>query len=99
MEDPTLMATTQLPRDLYHYLIKTPGIYAGKNGKLQSFTSTMDKFDERNGERKFCIYKKETYANMPMVGCDNWYHLDCLKLKDFPKVKKWCCKLCKSSKK
>ena len=20
--------------------------------------------------------------------CDNWYHLDCLKLKDFPKVKK-----------
>ena len=52
----------------------------------------MDKSDDdQNGEREFCIYK-ETCANRSMVSCDNcdnWYHLDCLKLKDFPKVKKW----------
>ena len=63
---------------------------------------TMDKFDDdQNVERKFLVFAKR-HENRPMVGCDNcdnWYHLDCLKLKDFPKVKKWNCKLCKSSKK
>ena len=64
---------------------------------------TMDKSDDdQNEERKFCICKETHDENRPMVGCnncDNWYHLNCLKLKDFPKVKRWYCKLCKSSKK
>ena len=35
-----------------------------------------------------------------MVGCDNddcpyqWFHLDCLKLKAFPKSKTWYCPEC-----
>ena len=59
----------------------------------------MDKSnDDQNGERKFCISKEIYDENRPMVGCDNWHHLDHLKLKDFPKVKKWYCKLCKGSK-
>ena len=53
-------------------------------------------------EKENFVFIKKRHANMPMVGCDNcdnWYHLVGLKLKDFPKVKKWYCKLCKSSKK
>ena len=43
---------------------------------------TMDKSDDdQNGERKFCICKEIYDENRPMVGCDNWYHLDCLKLR------------------
>ena len=58
--------------------------------------------DKQNRERKSCICKNTYNENSPMVCCDNcnnWYHADCLKLKDFPKVKKWYCKLCKSFKK
>ena len=61
---------------------------------------TMDKSDDdQNGERKFCICKETYEKNSSIFGCDNWYHLACLKLKDFPKVRKWYRKLCKSSKK
>ena len=58
------------------------------------FCRTMDKSDDewkKEGKRKFCIFKETYDENRPMVGCDNcdnWYHLDCLKLKEFPKNKK-----------
>ena len=63
---------------------------------------TMDKSDDaQNGEKKLCIC--ETYDKKSSIfgcdNCDNWYHLAYLKLKDFPKVKKWYFKLCNSSKK
>ena len=52
----------------------------------------MDKSDDdQNGERKFCFCKGTYDENRPIFGCDNCdnsYHLECLKLKDFPKVKK-----------
>ena len=67
---------------------------------LKPLRRTMDKSDDdQNGERKFCICKETYEKNSSIFGCDNWYHLACLKLKDFPKVRKWYRKLCKSSKK
>ena len=69
---------------------------------LELLCRTMDKSDDnQNGEKNFVFVKRHD-ENRSMVGCDNrdnWYHLDCLKLKYFPKVKEWYSKLCKSSKK
>ena len=50
----------------------------------------------------YCICKQPYDENKTMIGCDkcdDWFHLECLNLKNFPNAKKWYCKRCKSGKK
>ncbi len=44
----------------------------------------------------YCICRKGSYGQM--VGCDRcdeWYHIECLKLKRMPRAKKWYCAKCR----
>lgn len=52
--------------------------------------------------RLYCKCQKPYDEKEPMIGCDKcdeWFHLNCLKLKAAPKAKKWYCSTCKSDKK
>ena len=49
--------------------------------------------------KTYCYCKQGEHGKM--IGCDNascdyqWFHLDCLKLKSFPKSSKWYCPDCR----
>ena len=52
--------------------------------------------------RNDCIPNFKVTEACEMVGCDscvNWYHLSCVKLKNVPKTKTWCCTSCRLDKK
>ncbi len=44
-------------------------------------------------EAIYCVCRKPESGDM--VGCDEWFHLTCLKLKRKPSAKTWYCKKCK----
>ena len=51
--------------------------------------------------RNDCIPNCKVNEAYEMVGCDNWYHLSCVKLKNVPKTKTkiWYCTSCRLDKK
>ena len=52
-----------------------------------------------HGTDKYCYCQQGEHGKM--IGCDNdscayqWFHLECLKLKSFPKSSKWYCPDCR----
>ena len=82
----------------------------GYRDSLSSIESRKRYSDESNSTATCTLSADETFCycqqgeHGEMVGCDNpncmyqWFHLECLKLKTFPKSHKWYCPDCRKLK-
>lgn len=66
---------------------------------VSNSASTPSSSESTEVEMKYCHCGQGEFGDM--IGCDNddctykWFHLECLKLKTFPRAKKWYCPECR----